>query len=89
MDEVRRDHVRERAPLVVRLSHETDVAEPEIAEPTVDQLRRGARRARPEITCVDERDDKSLAGCMCGGRGTDDSTADDEQVERAGRELLE
>ena len=56
-DEVRRDDVHQGAPLLVRLAHEADVAEAQVAQAAVDELRRArstsrrrsrpARRARP------------------------------------------
>ena len=54
--EVRRDDVHQHAPLVVRLAHEPDVAEAQVAQPAVDELRRRARRRAGEVALVDERD---------------------------------
>ena len=81
VDEVRRDDLRQHAPLVVRLAHEADVPETEIAQPAVDELRRRARCCAAEVARVDERDGEARSRRMCRDRGTDDPGADDEQVE--------
>ena len=60
VDEVRRDVRGERAALVVRLAHEPDVAEPQVAQAAVDELRRRARGSRAEVPGVDERDREAL-----------------------------
>src|SRR5262245_56538317 len=86
---MRRDDAAQQPPFAMCLTHETDVPEPEVAEPTVDQLGRGARRGAREVACVDERDCETCPrGMGCGG-GADDAAAHDQQVELAGRKLIQ
>ena len=54
--EVGRDERLSACDLGQRLADEAEVAEPEVAQPAVDQLRRRARRARREVVALDERD---------------------------------
>ena len=87
--EVRRDDVHQQAALVMRLAHEADVAETQIAQSAVDQLRRGARRRACEVPLVDERNRQTVcARCLRDAR-TDDAAADDQQVEVARRQLFD
>jgi hypothetical protein len=53
--EMRRDDGHERAPFVVSLANEADVAEPQVAQAAVDELRRGAGSRAAEVAAVDER----------------------------------
>ena len=55
-DEVRRDGLQERAALAMSLAHELDVAQAEVAQPAVDQLRRRTRGRPAEVAAIDERD---------------------------------
>ncbi len=73
---------------MVRLAHEPDVAETQVAQAAVDELRRRARGAGAEVAGVDERDGKPRTRGMGGGRGADHPAADHEQVERPRRERL-
>src|SRR5205814_7546789 len=57
------------------------VAEPEIPEPAVDQLRRRAGRRGGEVALVDERDREPVSRRGLRDAGADDAAADDEQVE--------
>jgi hypothetical protein len=78
VNEVRGDDLRQYPPLVMRLAHETDVPQAEIAEPAVDELGRRARRCAAEVACVHERDPEAGA-CRVGSYpGSDDSAADDQ-----------
>ena len=86
--EVRGDVGGQGTPLVVGLAHEADVAEAQVAEPAVDELRRRARRPRAEVARVDEGHRETRAGCVGGRRRADHAPADDEQVERRARERL-
>lgn len=88
MDEVRRDRPGQRASLVVRLADEPHVAETEVAQPAVDELRGGTRGARAEVARVDERDREALTRRVCGRGGPDHAAADDEEVERRPRERV-
>ena len=88
MHEVRRDGPGQRAPLVVRLADEPHVSEAQVAQATVDELRRRARRARAEVPRVDERDREPGAGGVRGGRRADHAASDHEQVERRSLERV-
>ena len=88
-DEVRRNGLEQRAALAMSLAHELDVAEAEIAKPTVDQLRRRARSRSAEVAAVDERDRKPGPRCLVRDPRADDPAADDEQVEPAPDERVE
>ena len=81
-----RDHAHEEAPLVMRLAHKTDVAEAEVAEPAVDELRRGARRRPGEISFSTSGDLQTVRARRFGDAGADDAASDDEQVEAHGAE---
>ncbi len=86
-DEVRRDDTQQRPPLRVGFPHELHVAEPEVAQAAVDQLRRGARRGAAEIGAVDERDAQTGSRCLVGQPCSDDPAADHEEVVRGPCEL--
>ena len=81
MHEVRRDRPGERPPLVVRLAHQADVPETQVAQAAVDELRGCARRARAEVPGLDQRDGEARACGVRRRRGTDHAAADHEQVE--------
>jgi hypothetical protein len=85
---VRRDVRREGSALVVCLSHEPNVAETQVAQAAVDELRRRARGTGAEVTGVDERDGEPRTRGVGGGGGADHPAADHEQVERPRRERL-
>ena len=72
-----------------RLTNEAEVAEPEVAQPAVDQLRRRARRARCEVVALDEHDPEPVPGSDLGDAGSDDPAAHDEQVEPPCSQALE
>ena len=74
---------------MVRLADEPHVAEPEVAQAAVHQLRRGARGSPGEVALVDERDLEAVRGRRLGDAGADDAAADHEQVELADGEPLE
>ena len=86
---MRRDDVHQHPPLVVRLAHEPDVAEPQVAEAAVDQLRRGARGRAGEVALVDERDVQPVRRRRLGDARADDPAADHEQVELGRAEPLD
>src|SRR5438270_886748 len=88
-NEMRRDHPHEQAPLVVRLADEPHVAEPQVPEPAVDQLRGGARRRAAEVALVDERDVEPVRRRRLGDAGADDPAADHQQVELPRAQPLE
>ncbi len=87
--EMRRDDVHQDAALVMRLAHEPDVAEAEVAEAAVDELRRCARGRACEVALVDERDVQAGGRRGLGDPGADDAAADHEQVELGGAEPLD
>jgi hypothetical protein len=72
---MRRDDLHERPALMMRLAHEPDVAEAEVAEAAVDELRRGRRRARAEVRAVDERDGEPGPGRVRRDTRPDDPAA--------------
>ena len=88
MHEVRRDGPGEGTPLVVRFADEPHVAEPQVPQTAVDELRGGARRARAEVPRVHECHRKPGARGVRGGRRADHSPSDHEQVERRSLECL-
>ena len=80
MDEVGRDDVHQQPPLGVGLAHQPNVAEAQVAQAAVDQLRRGARRAAAEVPAVDQGDSEPVGSGELGDTGPDDPAADHEQV---------
>ena len=87
--EVRGDPARERLDLAERLTDEREVAEAEVAEPAVDELRGCARRPGGEVAALDERDGEPVARRELGDAGAEDPAADDEQVEALAAEPFE
>jgi hypothetical protein len=77
------------APLLVRLADEPHVAETQVAEAAVDELRGRARRRGAEVALVDQRDREPRVRRLVGDAGPDDPGADDQQVELAACELFE
>jgi hypothetical protein len=75
--------------LLVGFPDEAHVAETEVPQPSVDELRRGARRGAAEVPALHERDCEPVPGCGRCDAGADDPTAHDQQVELSARELLE
>ena len=73
----------------MRFADELDVAEAEVAQPAVDQLRRRARGCRTEITAVDERDREPRPRSLVRDSGADDARSDHEDVEPTLGELGE
>ena len=86
---MRRDDGQQSPPLLVRLADEADVAEPQVPEAAVDQLRGRGRRARAEVTLVDQRHREPGARRRRRDPRADDSAADHEQVERPAPEPLD
>ena len=87
-DEMRRDDLHQQPSLVVSLANEADVAEAEVPEAAVNQLRRSARGARAKVALVDERDRKACARSLGCDSRPDDPASDHEQVEGPLPELL-
>ena len=83
VDEMRRDDVRQRPPLVVSLAHQPHVAQAQVAQAAVNQLRRRRRGGGCEVAPVDERDRESVRRGGLRDPRPDDPAADDEQVEAA------
>jgi hypothetical protein len=81
--EVRRHDREESPPLGMGLANKADISEPEVAEPAVDELRRGARGRAPEVAAIHERDREPGPSRLGGDPGADDPSADHEQVEPA------
>src|SRR5262249_18611602 len=88
-DEVRRDAGHEMAALLVCLAYEPHVAEAQVAQPAMDELRRGARGLPAEVTAFDERYRKPVPSRECCDSGPDDPATHDQQIEVSAGELLE
>src|SRR5207245_7504337 len=73
-------------PLLVRLADEADVAEPQVPEAAVDQLRGRTRRPAAEVAAVHERHGETVPRRRRRDPRADDAAADHEQVEALGRE---
>src|SRR4029077_2110522 len=86
---MRRDASHEVAALLVCFANEAHVAEAQGAQPSVDELRRGARGLAPEIPALDERDSHPVPGSSRGDAGTDYPATDDQEIEVATGKLLE
>jgi hypothetical protein len=86
---VRCDDVHQEAALVMRLTHEADVAETQVPEPAVDQLRGRARRRAREVAFVDERDREAVCARSFGDARADDAAAHDQEVEVTRRQLFD
>ena len=87
--EVRRHQAGIPAALSMGLANELDVAEPEVPQASVDELRGGARRRACRIASVDERDARAGTRGRPGRRGADRTAPDHEHVERLGGEPFE
>ena len=81
MNEVRCDEVRERLGLLQGLTDESNIPHPQVPEPTVNQLRRGARRAGCEVAAVEEGDVEAELARERRDSGADDTASHDENVE--------
>ena len=88
-DQVWRDETAERMHLGQRLTDEAEVAEAQVAQAAVDELRRRARRARREVVALDERDPEPVPRSNLGDAGSDDPATHDEQVEPLRAQALE
>ena len=86
---MRRDHLHQHPALAVRLAHEADVAQPQVAKAPVDELGGGARGGAGEVALVDERDVEPVGRRGLRDSGADDAAADDEQVEPPRPEAFE
>ena len=80
-DEMRRDDPGQQPPLVMCLPYETHVAEAQVAQAAVDELRRRARGRPAEVARVDERDREPGPSGVGRDPRSDDPGADHEQVE--------
>jgi hypothetical protein len=86
---VRGDPARERLDLTERLPDEREVAQAQVAEAAVDELRGRARRPGGEVAALDERDREPVARRELGDPGAEDPAADDQQVEALAPESLQ
>jgi hypothetical protein len=84
---MRRDDLHQQPPLVVSFANEADVAEPEVSEAAVDELRGSTRGARAKVAAVDERDGEACARRLGCDSRPDDPASDHEQVVRPLAEL--
>jgi hypothetical protein len=87
--EMRRHYAHQQATLVVRLADEANIAQPEIAESTVNQLRGRGRGAPAKVATFDECDGEAVARGLGRDPCSDDPSADHEQIEVALRQLLD
>jgi hypothetical protein len=65
----------------VCFAYEAHVAEAQVAQASVDELRRGARGLSAEVVAFHERDCELVPGCGCGDACPDDSAAYHQQIE--------
>lgn len=72
---------------MVGLADEPHVAEAQVAQATVDELRGGTRGAAAEVALVDEGDGEAATRRLRRDPRADDPATDHEQVEPALREL--
>ncbi len=79
--QVRGQALDEQGPLLQRLRDQPEVEHLQVAQATVDQLARPARRSRGEVTCLDQAHLQAAGGRVERTPGTDDPTTDDEHVE--------
>ena len=86
---MRCDDVHQHAALAVGFANESNVAEPQVAQPAVDQLGGSTRGGTGEVAFVDERDLEPVRRRRLRDSGADDAAADHEQVELPRRESLE
>jgi hypothetical protein len=86
---MRRDASHEVASLLVCFAYEAHVAEAQVAQPAVDELRRGARGLPAEIAAFDECDRHPMPGRCSGDPGADYPAAHDQKIEVAAGKLLE
>ena len=86
---MRCDDPRVPAPLAVRLPHETNVAEPQIAQPAVHELRRSARGGAGGVAAIDERDLRTRPRRRPCRRGARRTAADHQHVEPGIRQPLQ
>jgi hypothetical protein len=77
------------AALLVSFAYEAHIAEAQVPQPSVDELRRGARGLPTEVAAFDERDGKPVPGRGRGDAGADDPATHDEQVEVSVGQLFE
>ncbi|BCB80234.1 hypothetical protein Pflav_066440 [Phytohabitans flavus] len=82
--QVRGEAGREQAPLGERLVHQVQLELLEVAQAAVDQLARPARRARRQVTGLDQRDAQPSGGGIQRGARAGDTATDDEDVEALG-----
>src|SRR4029077_18642617 len=80
-------NAKQRAPLVVRLTHEFHIAEAKVTKTAVDELRRSARGRAAEIASVDKGHAEACAGRLVRDACADNPTSDHEDVVRRAREL--
>ena len=79
----------QRAALGRGLAHEGDLTLLEVAQPTVDQLRRAAARARREVARLDQRDRHTPQRGLPRHARSRDTAADHQEINRGIGELRE
>ena len=68
---------------IKRFAHQPKPAVLEVAQPAMDQLGRGRRRARREVVLLDQEHAQAAAGGIAGDAGAVDAAPDDGEVEIA------
>ena len=81
MDEVRRQALREEAPLVQCLADKTEVEALQVAQAAVDELARAAGGAGGEVALLDQRHREAAAGGVERDPAAGDAAADHQHVE--------
>ena len=87
--QVRCNSRRDRPALGLEPTDEPDVSRREVAEPAVEELGRCGRGGAAEVACVDEGDAQAVACRFVRDPASDNSTADDQQVEPLPAQTLE
>jgi hypothetical protein len=88
LDQVRRQRGQRQLALMERLAHQPELQLLEVAQPTMEHLRRAARGAGSEVARLDERDLEPARGGIQGAPGAHHAAADHHDVELLGAESL-
>jgi len=76
-----RGHAQHHFALEERLAYQPQPSLLKIAQPPVDELGRGGRRAGREIVLLHQQDTQAAAGGVASDAGAVDAAADDRQIE--------
>jgi hypothetical protein len=89
LHEVRRELLQVQPAFLQGLGDEPEVEHLQVAQAAVHELAGPARRARREVARLDQTDRETAGGGVEGGAGADDSSPDDQDVERGGLHRVE